>query len=168
VAWSIRHVLVAVALLAALIAEPAIAQSPSGGDSTAIGNTVLISETGHAVRPADHRGKVVFINFWGSWCTPCMVEMNSIRRLQADLGNRRDVVFMFVSARPSSFDADTAWLKQHGVVGENYRWQGAAGLSVPMTFVLGPNGAIAEFKNSAIDWSVHADSIARLLPPRAL
>ena len=100
-----------------------------------------------------------------------MLEMSSIRNLQAALADRRDrIVFLFVSARPQEFATDTAWLRQHGVVGENHRWStaGTPRMSVPTTFVLGPNGAVAEFRNSAVDWSVHADSIRRLLSPRSL
>ena len=168
----VRHVFIAAALFASLLWQPgaAGAQSLSGADPNAIGNIVLISETGRPVRPSDYRGKVVFVNFWGSWCTPCVQEISSIRSLQAQLGGRPDIVFMFVSARPASFEADTAWLRQRGVIGENYRWQpaGSAPRSVPTTFVIGPSGTIAEFRNSAVDWSVHADAIRRLLAVRSL
>lgn len=31
--------------------------------------------TGEEIRLMDHRGKVVFLNFWETWCAPCRVEM---------------------------------------------------------------------------------------------
>jgi len=49
--------------------------------AASITNAVLISETGQPVRLSTYRGKVVFVNVWGSWCTPCLQEMPSIRGL---------------------------------------------------------------------------------------
>ena len=65
-----------------VLAARADAQSLS---PAAITNAVLVSESGRAMRLADLRGNVVFVNFWGSWCAPCIQEMASIRNLQRAL-----------------------------------------------------------------------------------
>ena len=41
---------------------------------------------GQEVSLATFRGKVVMLNFWASWCSPCLRELPSINRLQARLG----------------------------------------------------------------------------------
>ncbi len=43
---------------------------------------------GNSIRLADFRGRVVLLNFWATWCAPCVREMPSLDRLQAVLGDR--------------------------------------------------------------------------------
>ena len=132
-------------------------------------DTVLVSESGQSVRLSDYRGKVVFVNYWGSWCSPCLQEMESIRGLQAQLADRRnEIAFVFVSAKPSHFQQDAAWLRQHGIVGASYRQAAAvANQYVPSTFILDPSGAVAQYRTAAVDWGIHVNLIRSLLPGRS-
>jgi thiol-disulfide isomerase/thioredoxin len=41
---------------------------------------------------ADYKGKVVLLNFWATWCAPCVKEMPSLDRLQAEMGKDRFAV----------------------------------------------------------------------------
>lgn len=43
---------------------------------------------GHPVSLDDFRGQIVLLNFWATWCMPCVREMPSLDRLQAKLGER--------------------------------------------------------------------------------
>jgi thiol-disulfide isomerase/thioredoxin len=43
---------------------------------------------GTRVRLADFKGRVVLVNFWATWCPPCIREMPSLDRLQATLRDR--------------------------------------------------------------------------------
>lgn len=47
---------------------------------------------GNQVRLSDFRGKVVLINFWASWCSPCLAELPALQRLQAKLKGKEFVI----------------------------------------------------------------------------
>jgi thiol-disulfide isomerase/thioredoxin len=54
---------------------------------------VFKDETGKEVRLSSLKGKVVFINFWATWCPPCIAEMPSIHQMVQHLkGNDKLVV----------------------------------------------------------------------------
>lgn len=46
----------------------------------------LGSSTGGFVTPADYAGKTLLINFWATWCVPCLKEMPMLMELQAEYG----------------------------------------------------------------------------------
>lgn len=43
-----------------------------------------------------YKGKAVFINFWATWCRPCVQELPSIQQAMNKLNNK-DIVFLFAS-----------------------------------------------------------------------
>ena len=44
-------------------------------------NFILQDLNGNKVSMEDYRGKIVFLNFWATWCPPCRVEMPSMEKL---------------------------------------------------------------------------------------
>lgn len=54
-----------------------------------------INSAGEQVKLSDYRGKVVMINFWASWCTPCVREMPMINQIAQTYQN--DVETLFVN-----------------------------------------------------------------------
>jgi len=53
---------------------------------------------GNIVDLGDLRGKVVFLNFWATWCPPCLAEMPTVNKLYEKFRNDKDVVFILVDA----------------------------------------------------------------------
>lgn len=62
----------------------------------------LTDQYGNVHTLSDYKGKVVFLNFWATWCPPCQKEMPDIEELYYEYGeNQGDVIFLGV-ANPSS------------------------------------------------------------------
>jgi len=57
----------------------------------------LIDSKSHIVNTSDWEGKIIFINFWASWCPPCRAEMPSLNALYNQLKNDNQFVFLFVN-----------------------------------------------------------------------
>lgn len=49
-----------------------------------------LKEKTHAL--SDYQGKVVLVNFWASWCTPCLLEMPGMQRLENTLSDKDFVI----------------------------------------------------------------------------
>lgn len=63
----------------------------------------------------DLKGKVVFINFWASWCPPCRAEMPSLNELYLKLKNDDHIVFLFVNEDEEK-SKGLNYLKEHHFV----------------------------------------------------
>src|SRR5215510_4053262 len=79
-----RDILIRTALLAVVAIFLAAFLHDSSQAIPVIGQSLpgfsLENDGGRAVRLADLRGKVVVVNFWATWCPPCIEEMPSLDR----------------------------------------------------------------------------------------
>lgn len=72
-----RTLVVAAALLIASCGGAQTGGSGAGGTP----DFALRDTEGRTVRLSDHRGKVVLLNFWATWCVPCAAELPHLQRL---------------------------------------------------------------------------------------
>jgi thiol-disulfide isomerase/thioredoxin len=63
---------------------------------------------------ADFRGQVVLVNFWATWCTPCVRELPSLDRLQAQL-KPSGVKIIALSLDRGGVDAVRAFYAENGI-----------------------------------------------------
>lgn len=75
----------------------------------------LKDQNGVVHKLSDYKGKVVFLNFWATWCPPCKEEMPDIQKLYEEYGyNKEDVVILGV-AFPSGENVNTQEQDVEGV-----------------------------------------------------
>lgn len=114
----------------------------------------LKDEDGNVFNFESTKGKVVFVNFWATWCPPCIAEMPSIQKLYADYQDK--VVFLFVT---SDFYSDiNPFLDKHKYTFKVYRpLDGSTGLfdvpTIPRTFLIDKNGNIVINESGAANWN---------------
>ncbi|MDE5525950.1 TlpA family protein disulfide reductase [Elizabethkingia meningoseptica] len=82
-------------------------------------------EKGTSYNLEDLKGKVVFINFWATWCPPCIAEMPTIQSLYENFRNDENVKFVMLEVDGNEKKAAELFNKK--------------GLSLPISF---PNGNI--------------------------
>ncbi len=110
-------------------------------------NFILADYDGNAVRLSDFAGKVVFLNFWATWCTACEAEMPDMNRLAAKYAD--DLVVLAVNRGESSGKAER-WSTARNldniffVVDSNESISGAYRLSngMPQSFFIDKDGYV--------------------------
>lgn len=106
---------------------------------------------------SDYRCKVVFLNFWATWCPPCRSEIPSMERLNEVLGHK-DFVMLAVNTDENIKDLE-AFVKENphnftvlsdadGKIQQLYKV-----FKFPETFVIDQKGRIVEHIVGARDWS---------------
>lgn len=68
---------------------------------------------GEDVRLSDYRGKVILVNYWATWCGPCIEEMPALDHLQAELGGEQFEVIT-ISLDRNLADAER-WYEDNGI-----------------------------------------------------
>jgi thiol-disulfide isomerase/thioredoxin len=101
---------------------------------------------GASHRLSDFRGKVVLINFWATWCTPCRREMPLLSSLHQRFGADGFVVVYLSFEEPQVLDE---FLAKNPFAGVQGRLASApdfygAGKFFPLSYLIGRTGRVAE------------------------
>ena len=121
-------------------------------------DTAVRNGDGKPVRLADFNGRVVLVNFWATWCAPCIREMPSLDRLQAAMGGDGFTVFA-VNEDRNGAEVAAPFLEKLGVknLGINLdnkmafaRSLGVRGL--PASFLVDRNGRIVGALHGLAEW----------------
>lgn len=122
----------------------------------------FVNATGDIPDLSQFRGSVVLLNFWATWCPPCVRELPSLDRLQAELGsdkfmvlalsidaNGRNVVQpIFKQLRLTHLGV---YLVPGGVTDAAFMAHGLR--SVPTSFLIDRTGRVVGYLSGAADWA---------------
>lgn len=115
---------------------------------------------GETVQLSDYKGKVVFLNFWATWCEPCKAEMPAMQRLRQKLeGKPFEILAVSLDSNP--IDAVPAFEKKTGLTlnfpvlqdpeqalaKNSYRTTG-----VPESFLIDGNGKVVKHVIGSFEW----------------
>ena len=116
----------------------------------------LLDSSGKRFKLADYRGKVTVVNFWASWCPPCVAEIPSLNRLREQMqgqpfelisinyGESTEKIREFMQQVNVEFPV---LLDPGGKVSQHWNVIG-----FPSTFIIGKDGKIHYGVNAAIHW----------------
>ncbi len=119
-------------------------------------NFTLKTINNKSVSLSDYKGKVVFINFWATWCPACKIELPSIEKLSERFKNKPFVVIAVnvdesypenVKKFAQRMNLTFPVLIDNGDVSKAYRIN-----SIPTTFIINKNGKIAAIVAGARSW----------------
>src|SRR5215813_2598755 len=117
--------------------------------NTGVGDTLKFTLTkldGSPLRLDAHRGKVIVMNFWATWCGPCLTEMPLFEKTIAKYKNDKDVVFLAITTDEDR-ELVGPFLKQYKfnlpVAYAEYLNEHFAVSSIPTTIILDSKGEIA-------------------------
>ncbi|TFG76532.1 MAG: TlpA family protein disulfide reductase [Flavobacteriales bacterium] len=108
---------------------------------------------GQPVALADYKGKKVLLNYWATWCRPCIEEMPSLLRSQALLQNENFVVLL---ASDQSVETIKKFKQARGFDFTYLKFNGSMAQlginALPVTFIYNEAGEQVEKILGGVDW----------------
>ncbi len=153
-AWLMRQV-ASTGILNSSISEPK--ETRNNAAKVSYAGLMLKNEDGTIIDGSALQNKVVFINFWASWCPPCRAEFPSVQKLYDQYKNNPDMVFLTVNLDDTPAPGKS-YLKEKGFTVPFLKPAGNIpdvlySGSLPTTIVLDKKGEIRLHHKGLADYS---------------
>jgi len=116
-----------------------------------------VQDSDHTVQLSQYRGQVVVLNFWATWCAPCVEEMPSLVRMQKQMKDKGiTVVAVSIDVDDKAYHQ---FMKDHGITlvtvrDPQQKTPALFGTHMwPETYVIDRNGVIRRKFIGAVDWT---------------
>ncbi len=129
-----------------------------------------------------YRGKIVLINFWGTWCGPCVMEVPDFQRIKQKYGDAVEVLAVhsayqpddvqeYIDTKTDRYDEGVLW-KDYGILfaqdrgsgylGEIYSMCGFTG-GYPGTLIVDADGVVAYRRANSVTFEMLDEEVRKLL-----
>lgn len=120
-------------------------------------NMPLVTLEGNPVHLSAFKGDVIFLNFWATWCPPCIAEMPNIQALYEQYKQKADIEFVMVSLDEDPAKAE-AFMKRKGFTLPVYKMAGnrphmLRSSVVPTTYVISKDGYLVSKKEGMANYN---------------
>ena len=130
-------------------------------------DTRFEDKNGNEMGLRDFRGRVTLVNFWATWCAPCVEEMPSLSRLQASIGGE-DFRIAIISIDRDGYEVIEPFLESLGVTNlasyldrSNRLTIEVGAIGLPTTLLLDKDGRIVGRMVGPAKWD--SEDAARLV-----
>ncbi len=162
--------------LAALLALPLATASAANVKATAPAAGRLAPDftrkglDGQSIHLAQYRGKVVLLNFWATWCGPCMAEMPKFSEWQTKYA-AQGLQVVGISMDDDRAPVDKVYrrlkLSYPVTMGDEHLGEQYGGvLGLPISYLIGPDGKVLERYQGATNLDQMEKRIAGALPKK--
>lgn len=120
-------------------------------------NWIVLSGEAEPIKISDLRGQVVFLNFWATWCPPCVAELPEIQKAYEKHG--QEVAFILVANQEPQ--VVEAFMEKHGYKLPVF-YPGSTipqvfqSASIPTTYIISREEKIVTKKTGAVNWDSKA------------
>ncbi|MFP8967838.1 TlpA family protein disulfide reductase [Pokkaliibacter sp. CJK22405] len=151
-----KKLLIALPLLLLSLLSPLVVWAQ---DLDEIKQQLLLDEQSQPVDWTEYQGKWLLVNFWATWCPPCVHELPALDKLDQSLGKERPFRVLAINLGDSRQQLDAFWEKMKWTPSmpiisdeENQLLTSLRLKGLPSSWLISPDGQVVETISGMKEW----------------
>lgn len=137
-----------------LISTSPVVESVDNQQVLSLYSGTILDENGQTIPFENFKNKTILVNFWATWCPPCIAEMPSLQKLYDDYKDKVD----FLLITHDSSEKVKEFMTRNGYHMPVYYQEenlpkALFSKTIPATFLINPQGKILIKKIGIADWN---------------